>query len=618
MLTTAVFLSAMGLSSFFSQHELTRESENSVMRLLNSTVSRMNIFFGSVEKSLKVISWTVEERKTDVEYLKHITRMIVENDDIDGSTVAFVPYYFPNMEHCAPYSFVHQETGEIKSKMLGEEDVDYFKEDWFAKCTESGEALWSDPYFDQGGARFMMTTYSFPLKDNEGRTYAVLTADVPLENVMEMTESLRPYAESDVFIISDKGTVIAAGNKMDLVGQNILSLTEKTENDGLSAIYEDSTVGKPGIRKFRWNGVLRFAAYQELDNGWWVLFTFGYKDILTRVNILWAIVLAVGLIGILSLLLFNFRTISKMTAPLRSISAAAAEITAGNFHPVLPAIDTNDEIKQLRDSFLRMEESLDAQIERIEKETARNQRFESELRIASGIQASMAPTDFPVHGNVRLNAVLKPAKEVGGDLYDFYIKDNILYFAIGDVSGKGVPASLFMAITRAAFRFISQMGLEMNEVLQRINNAICEGNSGGMFVTMFIGRMNLETGELDYCNAGHNPLLLNGCFLDVKPNLALGVMVNFSYIAQRTVLRNGDSILAYTDGVTEAEKTDGEQYGEDRLKAFAISNRRLDGTGELCEKLLQEIHSFTEGNEQNDDITIMTIKYIQNGSHDNE
>ena len=247
--------------------------------------------------------------------------------------------------------------------------------------------------------------------------------------------------------------------------------------------------------------------------------------------------------------------------------------------------------------------------------------MESELNIARNIQSALLVKDFPKgvslddNGNPVLHydihAFLEPAKEVGGDLYDFRIKNDTLYFGIGDVSGKGVPAALVMGVTRAALRFISGLGLTMSEVAGRVNNIVAEGNSTGMFVTLFYGRIDMKTGKCLYCNAGHNPIVVkpaNGeaYFLRSKPNIAVGLFPDFPYVSEEMQLHTGDKLLFYTDGVTEAEKS---LFGEDRLLEWAnTSEAFIKGTSQQgVDDLYATVKHFTEGNEPNDDITIMII-----------
>lgn len=253
--------------------------------------------------------------------------------------------------------------------------------------------------------------------------------------------------------------------------------------------------------------------------------------------------------------------------------------------------------------------------EELEAAKQANERMEADLTLARNIQMGILPTEFPPF----MYAFLSPAKEVGGDLYDFNLKDDELYFAIGDVSGKGLPASLVMAITSSTLHLVAEMRLPMNETLQRINDSYSKENKTGMFVTLFLARINLKTGHVDYCNAGHCPLLIippdrEPYLLKSKPNLAIGMFEHFGYEAEQVDLKPGTRIIAYTDGVTEAEKKDQTQYGKERLMDWAkhlpetVSNAPTQNEKPVVESLYQSVCDFAEDNPQNDDITIMSIK----------
>lgn len=243
----------------------------------------------------------------------------------------------------------------------------------------------------------------------------------------------------------------------------------------------------------------------------------------------------------------------------------------------------------------------------------KQKEIDSELTIASKIQEGMLSKKFPEKNVVDIHAAMCPAKEVGGDFYDFQIKGDYLYFAIGDVSGKGVPAAIVMAITKHAFRMYNGLHLSMDALVSQINNSISKDNEVGMFVTLFVGRINLKTREFDYCNAGHNPLVNissqgHAQFLDVKTNIVVGIIEDFPYVAQHTVLEKDSCLVLYTDGVTEAERKTKELYGNERLLAWANNHDITKNATDSCNDLYNDVIQFANGNEQNDDITIMTIK----------
>ena len=212
-------------------------------------------------------------------------------------------------------------------------------------------------------------------------------------------------------------------------------------------------------------------------------------------------------------------------------------------------------------------------------------------------------------------ALLVPAKEVGGDLYDFVQRDNYLYFTVGDVSGKGVPASLMMAITRAGLRFVAGMNQTMDRLLERVNISVTDTNSNNMFVTLFMGRINLATRHMEFCNAGHNPIIVvppdgEPYFLMAKANLAVGLFDDFAYEAESLDLAPGTRLILYTDGVNEAERADKSLFGNERLLAWAGSDLVRNSTTtdrQVVDSLFAAVQQFAQGNTQNDDITIMSI-----------
>ena len=316
----------------------------------------------------------------------------------------------------------------------------------------------------------------------------------------------------------------------------------------------------------------------------------------------------VGVVALIVLYFLCHKEIRRMTRPITELSVSALNMGKGNFKAQLPEITSKDEMLRLRNSFVYMQNSISDYIGELKTTRSDNERMESELNVARTIQMGMLNTHFPP----QLHALLIPAKEVGGDLYDFILKGDTLHFAVGDVSGKGVPASLVMSITRAMLHFVATLDLPLNESMSRINNSIADSNSSDMFVTLFIGRVNLKTMRMDYCNAGHNPPVIvpregKPFFLPVKSNLAAGLMEDILYEEENIELAPGTRIVAYTDGVTEAENDRLELYGEERLVG-SIGQLEADADEKtVVEQLYQSVKAFTAGHPQSDDITIMSL-----------
>lgn len=612
MLTSVLFIATIAVASYSSHTILAEEAQTSSERMLKVIVKDIENQLGSVESSVKSLAWLVRENRNDKKFLYHtVSKIVSENDHIVGSTIAFAPDYFKGEHYFSPYAYIDS-TGTIQTKQLGNKLYDYFSMEWYKISSESGKPHWSEPYFDDGGGEMLMSTYSYPLKDETGKTYAIITADISLEWIKELLDGVHPYPNSHVILVSKKGECINAG-QFGRRTSNFYEWADSLGDDEVSAIAKSMASGESGMGRFMQGWQLSFAIYDSLSNGWSAAIMCYYSDVLARTSKLHLILIMIGLVGLTILFVICYCIIRQQTRPLTEFTQSAISIAKGNFQTELPEIKTEDEIRQLRDSFDYLQHSLVTYINDLKTSTQQNERLESELNIASNIQQGMLPKDFPHSDIIDLFAMLKTAREVGGDFYDFYVKNNQLCFAIGDVSGKGIPAALFMAITRAAFRFISVLEKDMSKLMYILNNALSDNNSTGMFVTLFAGRINLETGEMVYCNGGHNPIAIAPAkgkpyYLKAKANLALGIMENFKYEAEQTILEKGSRLLLYTDGVTEAERADKVQYGEDRLLSWLGKQKKTTTAEAECNALMDDVHSFVEGNEQNDDITIMTIK----------
>lgn len=245
----------------------------------------------------------------------------------------------------------------------------------------------------------------------------------------------------------------------------------------------------------------------------------------------------------------------------------------------------------------------------------KEQHIEDELAIARNIQQSLLPSEQTVKSSKTINikGLQIPAKYVGGDLFDYYVRDNKLLFCIGDVSGKGVPAALLMAISHSLFRTISSHNERPEIMMEALNNAISENNPDIMFITMFLGIMDLTTGTISYCNAGHNPPIVikdgHAEYLDSEPSLLLGVELSAKYTAHELTLAHGDTLFLYTDGLTEAENTEHETFGEKRALETAAHFGTLTAEQQI-EQMHQAVDQFVNNAEQSDDLTMLAIQYV--------
>lgn len=602
----------MGL---LSRIMIANESERSVANMLQATIREVENKMQAAEVTAHNIAWVAQQSLRNPEHLYYITQQAVRNNpSIMGSAIALKPNFYEGQYYFSPYSYRDSDTGDVVSIQLGNSEYDYFYLDWYQIPSLLKRPVWSEPYFDEGGGNQLMSTYSTPLLDESGEVLGMVTTDVSLEWLSDMISTIKPYNNSHIVLISRNGSFVATDRDDISAGETLISWAIESGSDEIMDFVMKMVRGEKGMQRFRIDNDVSFAVFDVLSNGWMACITCHYSDVLKKSTQMLIGIAIICLLAFALLFFYSKRIIGKTAQPILKFSEVAQKVAAGDFDASLPVIKTNDEIGLLRDSFDEMRQSLKNYISDLQTTTASKERMESELRIGCLIQQAMSPVRFPKNDAVDLYARIIPAREVGGDLYDFSESDDKLFFVIGDVSGKGVPAAMFMALTCSSIRITSSLGLSLSEQMCRMNDTISRDNTTGMFVTLFVAKLDLVTGELVYCNCGHNPLVVvepgkKPYFLQQKPNLTIGIMEDFKYQEQRTTLPKGTLLILYTDGVTEAETADKSQFGEERLLEWAAQLSYDSDSKAINDSLLDAVHKFTDGNEQNDDITIMTIKF---------
>ena len=615
--TTLIFMAAFGVFYHFSssiiEQNARKEAENA-FQVINLQIEKVLWRVESVPDNLKQI---IAKEQILPDSLYGITRNVVlNNPDIYGCAIAFKPHYFPEKGYYfSPYSYRNGDT--VHSLQLGNETYDYFNWAWYSEPSKSGRPCWSEPYYDKGGGQMMMCTYSSPIYDSNGAITGVFTSDISLEWLTNLLNSMKRNNQSYAFMLSKNGTYIVHHQQERILNSTIFDAGEEMANPQIKGVGERMIAGEHGMQLLNNNGVPSYVFYAPVPRTQWSLGIVVpnsevFKD-LHRFNWIFFLIVCAGLCA---LFLLSIRTISRQSKPLKQVAASAREIAKGNFDVRLPAIRSKDEMKELCDSFSYMQLELNNYIANLKMTMSAKEKIESELRIARNIQMSMLPKvfpPFPDYKQLDLFAVLHPAKEVGGDLYDFFMKDELFYFVIGDVAGKGVPASLLMAVTLTLFRSVAANTESPAAVIQSLNASLTDNYPSNMFITMFAGVLDLKTGLLRYCNAGHNPPVViapNGeCnWLKITPNLPIGVMKEFIFEEQSLTLANSSSLILYTDGITEAENVQQQLYGKDRLLDAIRKNQKLAPCA-MIETLLSYLGNYVNNCEPSDDIALMVIEY---------
>ena len=539
----------------------------------------------------------------------HLERIVKENPWIVSCGLLFVPDYYPEKgKYFVP--FATRDTADVVSVMrIDTVYHDYFEDDWYVARMESDSADWVDPYFEDPQlttyiAPRLLTTYAVPIHNREGQPVALLCSDLSLEDLrndmlQKVRQGKRNYEQNEKHpsyncIIDCNGRYVLHPDRDRMLKDTFdAKVTFKGKEGTVSAIVD---------------GVPSWIFYHHLKYVEWTVMMVVPENLIQRHGrMLNTIILLVMLIGLAAIYLFCRQQIKKVTSPLHRFTRSAEEVAKGNFNAPLPDIRDDDEVRMLRDSFGNMQQSLSLYIDELKTTTAQKSAIESELSIARDIQNSMVPSAFPNREGLEVYASMTPAKAVGGDLYDFFLRDNSLYFCIGDVAGKGVPAALVMTTVCGAFRLLSESESEPVRIVSRMNDMMIRKNSMTVFVTFFAGLLDLDTGHLRYCNAGHKAPLVNRQPLPVHSNLPIGAMLDCEFEAQEADLAPGSTLFLYTDGLDEAEDVRHQMFGKKRI--YEVVQTTSPEPLTLIKQMSQAVADFVGNTEQSDDLTMLAIQW---------
>ena len=615
--STLVFLAALGFMFLQARRTVQQEAINRATQVLEKTEQRVDGILGRVEIAANHLERMVLNNLESPDSMFVLSRSILEiNPVLNGCSIAFEPYYFQQYGRYFS-AFSYNDGTKIQTTQEGHDLYQYFYFDWYAQAKLLDKACWTEPFFDYNPTEIyskeMITSYCKPLKDKKDRFIGIISLDLSLQWLSSTVSEMKPYPNSYSVMIGRGGTFLVHPDSTKLLYNTIFTDTLLEPDPAMTELGHAMQAGESGMRRLAIDGRDSYVFFEPMgETGWSMAIVCPEKDIFGGLNRLLRVVIGILVIGLLLMTLVFRRIITDAMRPLKRLARQAETIASGRFDEVLPDTGREDEIGRLSQSFSDMQRSLVNYIDELTVTTANKERIEGELRIAREIQMSMVPRIFPAfpeREDIDLYASMTPAKEVGGDLYDFFIQDEMLYICIGDVSGKGVPASLFMAVTRNLFRVEAQMGLAPAEIAARLNANLARDNDQLMFVTMFIGRINLKTGCLDYCNCGHNPPVLGGNFLQMESNTPLGVWEEWQFVGESVPDLRGRKLLLYTDGLNEAENPDHALFGEDRVLQCMKDAAELDSR-ETVSRLESAVGAFRREAEPNDDLTLVCLKLL--------
>ncbi len=619
--TILIFAATLGYNYYQARCMITTKMEAYARNLVSATVGRVETVVTSVTAVTESMARSLEIFPfNNTHLLDFVEASVLSHPDIFGSAVAVEPS--PDgrfQERYAPY-FYRTKNGTAFVDL--KESYDYTCRDWYQIPRELGKTEWSEPYYDEGGGNILMATCSVPFYEMQNRQKqfaGVVTADISLKRLTDIVSGIKVLKTGYGFLLSRNGTFLAHPRQDIIMNESLFSLAEERGSQELRTIGRRMAAGESGFIPFQTiDGVQSWMYYAPLRHvGWSIGVVFPEAELFSDIRTLTMTMAGIGLAGVILLMTAIVFIAKSVTNPIRALAAASDKIAAGDFEAQLPEARSKDEVGFLTRDFRMMRDSLKEHIRQLTETTAARERMESELKIAHDIQMSILPKTFPpfpTRDEFDLYATITPAREVGGDFYDFFqLNENLLCFVIGDVSGKGVPAALFMAVTKTLIKTYAKEAITPEDILSHVNEELAEDNDACMFVTLFCGILNTKTGDIQYANAGHNPPLVvkkDGTvkWLPRARSLVAGAMPGVVYEGESLRLLPGDSLFLYTDGVTEAMNLEDELFTEKRLEKDMTFSADM-GIKDALQRIMDSIHQFADGAPQADDITMMMIRY---------
>ena len=617
MFAAVIFVAALGFLFYQSREAVRQEAIHRATTILDRTSLQVEGILNRVEVATNMTEWLVQRHPNVADSMFVYSEGTLRNNpDFYSCSIAFEPYYFK--EYGRYFSAYSKFEGDsIRTLQGGSDNYQYFFMDWYLMPTLLGHPCWTDPYMDLDAPTNtyeMVTTYCQAIKNKQGAVIGVINTSLSINWLSQTISAVKPYPNSYSIMIGRGGTYFVHPDSTKITRQTIFTQTMLEPDTALTALGHAMQRGEEGMRRMVIDGKDSYVFYKPLGKtGCSMAIVCPESDIFGGFNRLRHTVMGIVFVGLLVMLCVFINVITRELKPLHRLAREAETIASGNFDAELPDFERTDEIGQLSHSFGYMQQSLVKYIHELKLTTAQKASIESELNVASNIQMSMLPSVFPNREGLDMHASMTPAKEVGGDLYGYLLKGDNLYFCVGDVSGKGVPASLFMAQVTRLFRTLANQQMAPADICTHMNEALSgDENPTNRFVTMCVGMVNLQSGHLKFCNAGHNPPVIGGGehhgeFLQMLPNFPIGVLPGLEFQGEEIDTIKGRALFLYTDGLNEAENREHEQFGDDQLLSI-LRNTHFESAQQVVETLYNEVQRHRDGADPNDDLTMMCLR----------
>jgi sigma-B regulation protein RsbU (phosphoserine phosphatase) len=618
-----VFVTAVAFSSRLSQAAALRGAEQEAFNAAEAARHRVLAVLGAVERSTELLGASLETLRPDRQALEAmLQRFVSGNPDIYGSTASFEPFAFGAvLKRYAPYYYRDSTTPDrLAAGDLATPTYRYWERDWYRVAMDSGRPRWSEPYFDDEGGNTLMVTYTVPIADGHtGRSgfIGVVTADLQLDWLVRLVSDVTIGETGYGAVLSRSGRIIAHPDA-SLLAVQLSADTPRQSRERLEPLVGRGLAHAEGFEPMTIEGRRYRTVFRQVspETGWTLATLYPEDELMAGVRRLAMIEAIVATAGLALLALVVIVLSRRLTAPLHGLADRARQLATGDLDLELPPVTSRDELGTLTDAFHHMRDSLKEQMRSLRETTAAKARLESELKAAHRIQMGMLPRERaggPDEG-FEVAARLVPARAVGGDLYVHFVEDGRAVFMLGDVSGKGMAAALFMAKAKTLFDALAPRMSDPGALLTELNRRLCVENEHGMFVTGVCGVLDPASGELTYASAGHDPPLRvragrppEPLAIDGGPMLALFDQASYPVRHDRMV--PGECLMIYTDGVTDATDADGAMFGTERLVDAVSVSPDFDADS-LTRGVFSTVEEFSRGAPQADDITVLTVRYL--------
>lgn len=615
-----IFVIVLPLNLQFFRDSATREVQEQIGLVVEQIGMGMSERFARLAQVARSTAKTLEIAPLSDAQLEALVKANVASDsEVYGSCIAFEPGAAPGHAGLfAPYAYRGRDGAILTLDVTSAYDYTDGTWEWYRGPCETGLSRWTEPFFDEGAGNVLMTTFSAPIRGPKGQFRGVATVDIDLRQLSARIEAEIERTGIGFIVVSPKGSVIASAGLGATENENLLELSAMVEPPEVLELAGKMVRGESGseiVLNFPEPGTNFIAFAPITSTGWGIALSVPEADVLAPV---YARLRdrAVGMFALLMVIVAGILLISVwLTRPIKRLSVAVRQLASGDLDARAQGVTSRDEIGDLARSFNSMAAQLRENIALLAAEMAQREVIEADLRVARQIQSSLLPqklADGPGRELVNIEALNVAARQVGGDFFDYlWVAPGKLLIVIADVSGKGIPAAMFMGVTRTLMRNLAELGVPASELVQRLNDALLTQNDAGMFVTLIAGYYDVHSRTLRYCNAGH-PLPFrvtsDGAVAEAGQNTGtvVGAIEGTEFTEASLQLDPGDRLVFFTDGVPEARSPEGAFFTEKAFEQLLrdLGPLPLPGLGAEVAKRISEYQAGV----LKDDVTLLVLE----------